>query len=214
MPHSDPATRREYQRAYERKRSRAPLASDDLIASTFSYDAETGVIRQNGFVRSGKISSGGYIQIDVMGKKVMAHRLAWFLHHGRWPARLIDHINRDTSDNRLCNLREASPSENQANSKTRIDNTSGIRGVAKNRHHWNAYLRHGGKCVVNKYFHTFLQAVRCRREAALKYFDAFASNDELNNAIRELIRRDYGDDDISYALLISASDVRKFRNTK
>ncbi|MHB9057135.1 MAG: AP2 domain-containing protein [Paludibacteraceae bacterium] len=41
----------------------------------------------------------------------------------------IDHINRDTCDNRTCNLRVASPQTQCINRKVRNDNPSGIRGV-------------------------------------------------------------------------------------
>ncbi|GAH20073.1 unnamed protein product, partial [marine sediment metagenome] len=41
----------------------------------------------------------------------------------------IDHINRDGLDNRKCNLRPCTNSQNQKNSKLRKDNKSGLRGV-------------------------------------------------------------------------------------
>ena len=42
---------------------------------------------------------------------------------------LVDHINRDTRDNKKCNLRLATKSTNAMNTKIRKDNTSGIKGV-------------------------------------------------------------------------------------
>lgn len=42
----------------------------------------------------------------------------------------IDHINGDKLDNRRCNLRLATHSENQANKKIGINNISGFKGVS------------------------------------------------------------------------------------
>jgi hypothetical protein len=41
----------------------------------------------------------------------------------------MDHVNGDRADNRWCNLREATQSQNQANTSMRADNISGYKGV-------------------------------------------------------------------------------------
>lgn len=46
------------------------------------------------------------IQLD--GKEYRAHRLAWFYVHGVWPSELIDHRDRDATNNSLKNLRDVS----------------------------------------------------------------------------------------------------------
>jgi hypothetical protein len=55
----------------------------------------------------------------------------------------VDHINRNTLDNRLENLRLATRPQNQANAGLRRDNTSGYRGVswAKDCDKWRAQVR-------------------------------------------------------------------------
>ena len=55
------------------------------------------------------------------------HRLAWFYMTGAWPERHIDHINRDVTDNRWANLREATSGQNNANMKAK--NPTGLKGV-------------------------------------------------------------------------------------
>lgn len=57
----------------------------------------------------------GYYRGRVYGKNYAAHRVVFFLYHGRWPDGEIDHINGDRLDNRPPNLREADRSLNSAN---------------------------------------------------------------------------------------------------
>ena len=69
-------------------------------------------------------------------------RLAWLYMNGEHPKALIDHMNRITSDNRYCNLREVTQSQNLLNSKIRTNNRSGIKGVSWNKqdNNWIASL--------------------------------------------------------------------------
>lgn len=53
-----------------------------------------------------------YIQIEVGGTTVYAHRLIWAKHTGKWPKDQIDHINTDGFDNRIANLREVTAAQN------------------------------------------------------------------------------------------------------
>lgn len=74
-------------------------------------------------------SSDGYGRVSLMGKRYLAHRVAWAIHYGEWPKLDIDHINMERHDNRLCNLRLANRSNNMMNTKKHQDNTSGYKGV-------------------------------------------------------------------------------------
>lgn len=73
-------------------------------------------------------------------KFVSAHRVVWLIIHGRLPINQIDHINGDRTDNRFCNLREATNSENAQNRKLSIMNSSGYTGVSwhKRKSKWVA----------------------------------------------------------------------------
>jgi hypothetical protein len=66
---------------------------------------------------------------------------------GEWPKKSdVDHINGVKSDNRWCNLREATRAENTSNTQIRITNTSGYKGVGWHKHHkkWSAQIRVDG----------------------------------------------------------------------
>lgn len=96
---------------------------------------------------SGRIGSGGYWRISVDRKLYQAHRLAWFYVHGEWPARTVDHINLNKLDNRISNLRLATPTENNANTAKGSRNSSGFKGVTwhKGCGKWQAAIKVGGK---------------------------------------------------------------------
>lgn len=107
------------------------------------------------------------LQIQIDGQLHAAHRLAWFYMLGQWPSNELDHKNQDPLDNRWCNLREASRTENQYNLPRRSDNTSGVPGV---RWHsfaqkWNARIHADGQEVHLGLFADFDEAVRARQQA-------------------------------------------------
>lgn len=84
----------------------------------------------------------GYLTGRIVGRTMRAHRVAWALHHGRWPADQIDHINGDAADNRAMNLREVSNRDNNRNRSLPSNNTSGAPGVCwhKRDKKWQAQI--------------------------------------------------------------------------
>ena len=69
-----------------------------------------------------------------MGVRLMAHRVAWAIYYGVWPTGMIDHINGDGLDNRICNLRDVTHKENARNSRRKATNKSGCSGVMRDKH--------------------------------------------------------------------------------
>ena len=111
----------------------------------FQYSPETGEIKATGGRVVGyRINQWGHIAVWHNGKHVLAHRLAWFLTHGVWPTQPVDHVNGDPADNRLANLRLATPSQNRANSKPNKNNKSGMKGVQFRHGRWRAKITHDG----------------------------------------------------------------------
>lgn len=59
----------------------------------------------------------------------------------------VDHINRDSLDNRRANLRPATHEENQANRGVHSDNASGFKGVSWSRRSEKWRCRAGGRHI-------------------------------------------------------------------
>jgi len=59
-------------------------------------------------------------QIGYEGRAYFRSRLIFAWHHGKWPEPTCDHINRNSLDDRIENLREATHSEQIYNQKKRI----------------------------------------------------------------------------------------------
>jgi hypothetical protein len=106
------------------------------IKEHIEYDADTGLISvKKEYIHkpAGSILGGaqgdGYLRASFKGRRMLIHRMAWFLATGKWSELQIDHINGIRTDNRLCNLREATHSQNCINAKTSRKNKTGVKGV-------------------------------------------------------------------------------------
>lgn len=119
----------------------------------------------------GVSAAHGYLHVKLHGKKYMAHRLAWLLHTGSRPSQQLDHINGVRDDNRIDNLRECTPAENQQNLTKYKNNSSGVQGVCwhKRDEKWMARINVDGKCINLGYFNTVEEATAARAAAKQKY---------------------------------------------
>lgn len=120
----------------------------ERLREVLYYDPDTGVFtwrrrsEHNRFdsswntryagTQAGCSNEEGYLKIKVDAQRYLGHRLAWLYVTGEWPAGLLDHRNGNTGDNRWCNIRAASASENCCNIRMRKNNRSGFKGV----HYW------------------------------------------------------------------------------
>jgi hypothetical protein len=123
----------------------------------------------------GHLSEEGYLVVRLAGILYKAHRLAWLYVHGSMPTEWLDHINRNRSDNRICNLRVASPALNAQNASVRSDNTSGVQGVSwhKATNKWVVQISKQGKPTYVGVFPTIEEAKLAREQAELARSESF-----------------------------------------
>lgn len=100
------------------------------------YDPVTGCLfwkvrtsnRVSEGMRAGNISLG-YREVSIDSQTYRATHIIWLICFGCRPKHFIDHINGIRDDDRLCNLREATPAQNARNVRMHFDNKCGYKGV-------------------------------------------------------------------------------------
>ena len=117
-------------------------------------------------------NNNGYIRI--YGENLETHKQVSIAQVicGDW----MDHIDRNTFNNRKTNLRPCTPLENAQNKSIQKNNTSGVSGVSweSDRQRWKASIKIDKKdkrlgCFINKD-----DAIKARLEAEAKYYGEFA----------------------------------------
>jgi hypothetical protein len=145
------------------------------------YDPKTGYFtwRSSGrgrFRRQGELAGSinkkrRYIMIDQ--ERYLASRLAFFWMRGRWPKHLIDHKNRIRNDDRWPNLREATRSQNNANSVSSRHLPKGVYWD-KTSNKYLVLIKVNGYQTNLGRFSSIRAAHAAYRVAAKKHFGAFA----------------------------------------
>ena len=129
-----------------------------------NYNPDTGLFFciTNIEVPIGTRNKNGYIVFRVNGKLLYAHRVAFFLVNNVLP-KMVDHINRNRSDNRICNLRVADPILNSQNKYAK--------GIAKPKQtkKWSAGITVNYKRKHLGYFDTPEEAHQAYLEAKKIY---------------------------------------------
>lgn len=146
------------------------------LKTIYSYDADTGLFTRiadcHNHAKIGdtvtNTNNRGYVAMFIEGRGYLGHRLAWLYTYGFFPKGQLDHINNIKTDNRLCNLREATGFENGWNIKRKINNTSGHKGVIyrKDTNKWRAV------CMLNRVTHNL--------GSFINYEDAVAAYQEFS----------------------------------
>ena len=119
----------------------------------------------------------GYMATKISGVHYCLHKLIWMWHHGSMPEQ-IDHINKNTLDNRIENLRPASSSENMMNRRLFSNSTSGCKGVSWHKQHrkWFVYINVHKRRENLGYFDDLELANLVSTEARDLYHGRYASH--------------------------------------
>jgi len=149
----------------------------------FALDAEQGTLTWKVNIAqrcpigtiAGNLDSNGYMKVRVLGKHHMQHRLIFAMVNGYFPAQ-VDHKDRNKTNNRPANLREATHGQNIQNQNLRRNNTSGIIGVCwvARQRQWKAKIRVNGTEKHLGFFDHKEDAAVVRRNAELFYYGEFA----------------------------------------
>ncbi|WAX10878.1 hypothetical protein BV741P1_00030 [Phocaeicola phage BV741P1] len=110
-----------------------------------------------------------YMGVCIHNVKYLLHRLALELMTGKQipTGFVVDHINQDTHDNRIANLRIIREKDNARNKPKRRDNVSGATGVSFDKwgNTWRASITDpNGKVIKLGRFKNFEDAVRVRKD--------------------------------------------------
>jgi hypothetical protein len=118
-------------------------------------------------------TANGYLRVSFGGKQYYAHRVAWFLQRGEWPALLIDHIDGNKKFNAGANLRLATVAQNGANRPAKAGKTA--KGVRFVKGRYRAHITVEGRSKFLGSFDTEALASEAYAEAATRAFGEFAN---------------------------------------
>lgn len=150
-----------------------------LIKDRFQYNPETGDVvdkRRNKELERTRGYKAFRLKSDS-GKfvYVSSHRIAWVLFYSKWPDNHIDHINGITGDNRICNLRDVTHSQNCANRRMNKNNKTGCKGVCfcVTENLFLSRIGFQGKRIHLGWFKTFEEARDAYEKASVVYQGEF-----------------------------------------
>jgi hypothetical protein len=123
-----------------------------------------------------------YWQICLMDHPYKAHRLAWLLTHGEPVPDTLDHIDGNGANNRISNLRAATPEESNQNRRTPRNSTTGTIGVTlrstrNGRPFYEVRVAANRKRHLVGFFATLDEAIAARKEAAKRLHGEFSPYD-------------------------------------
>jgi hypothetical protein len=160
--------------------------TQEYLKSILYYDVKTGLFtwltNKARSIKVGDIAGSphirGYTAITINGKLYLAHRLAWLYVYGNMP-NVIDHVDRNTTNNKIENLRDCSNSQNGFNKAIAKNNKSGFKNVCWDKflNKWKVQLKVNNKHHHIGVFDNLEFAGLVALEARNKYHKEYANHD-------------------------------------
>lgn len=160
------------------------MITRDQLKELISYDPQTGICIRINVPKyqpyltgkpAGSRRKDNRLVMKVNNKsKFMSHWI-WLYMTGELPPKnmVIDHLDRDPSNDRWNNLRLATPQENMRNLSIGKSNKSGIPGVYFSKNKWTAQISLDEKQIYLGSYDTKENAIQARKTAELQYFGNF-----------------------------------------
>lgn len=156
------------------------MITQERLRELFDYRADGALIKKvrrrgNRVGAALGSPSARYVNAVVDGRLYLLHRLVFLFHHGFWPE-TVDHINRDTMDNRIENLRAATTAENARNRKVDRRNKTGVKNIRRDPRtgRFRVVMQIDGKQRSLGTFDTIEDAAQRATDLRNQLFGAFA----------------------------------------
>lgn len=155
--------------------------TQDLVRNLFDY--KDGIlywkVRRSGIKigsKAGTLHHSGYILIQINNKRYNGHQIIYLYHHGYIPKE-IDHIDRNRSNSKIENLREATHQQNCMNKKSAKNSSSIYKGVTWDKQHqkWRTQIVFNNKHYNLGRFINEKDAAITYNEKAIELFGEFAN---------------------------------------
>lgn len=142
----------------------------DRVTSELSYKNGRLYWKRSG-KEAGSVGRDNRVRIRLDGKSYLRYRLVWLMHHKEWPS-VIDHVDGDSVNDKLENLRNCTQRENRMNS--RAASRSGYKGVHWANGVWCSRIKLNGKTVRLGYSSDPIECAKMYDKAATEMFGEYA----------------------------------------
>ena len=127
-----------------------------------------------GYVHTDSQTGRQYVKVCFNYQMYLIHRLIWARHgYSLEPNQQIDHIDGNSLNNHIENLRAATHKQNGENRKSAQKNSkSGVKGVSwyKSTKKWRAQIQYNGENKNLGYYETKEDAIAARIAAEKEYY--------------------------------------------